>query len=1229
MTTEEFDLSTATLEPGTTSLEASAGTGKTYTITGLVIRLIAELDFDISEVLVVTFTEAATDELRSRIRAGLQDAALAIAGKDSSAERYLERYSNLDSDERSEVLERLQRALARFDQATITTIHGFCHRVLSNDPIRTDAPVAFDLVGDQSELVHRAFEACWREVVYDADAELLGWFEIRSARANLGKNLGKWLRFPELGLHPLPREREEVRSERRQLWRDIVASFHQNADTVFSKIGWQKAGRAALGIVEDTDREQELQTELKSALETPTPSASGSYLVLRFLSVLGVPKKHLLKKSQAALSDEPLLLQAQRLAELLDEELHAMLPWMRDRIHARLSEEKEERASLSFHDLITKVATALQRPEADRRSELAETLGQAFRAALIDEFQDTDALQWSIFREIFGDQDHHLFLIGDPKQAIYGFRGADLLTYDQAIRTCDRRFTLARNYRSSPGMVRAAQSVFTSRPNPFVAEIDLPDVGAAREELGECEGPGDAGPLHFVATKKGQDLAELSADLVARHLHEAHLPTPNGQARQVRPEDCAILVRSNDMAVKVREALEARGIPTRTRKLGSLIESPFAHEVLALARAIEAPNDLRRVRRLWASPLCGAPPNHPPPFEPSELEIDSLARILETSRTAWRREGFVPACEAALEALRSRTHLAALPNAERILTDVDHLIEWFGSGRGSRLCDADRLARRLAEALDPEIGQSSEIPPRLASERGVQVMTTHAAKGLQFELVFLPELGAPAINRGPSSNTLHRARIEDRNVLTHCQLGGESSVRAVESVNLEEELRLAYVALTRAVRRTVVVLRIQESVPTRPLSAAQHLFMDCDASWVAAYGASAASIPAKSEPAAAAKALEAVCHYWTAETSHGALQGFNDPGLIPTDSGGPELRARPSHRGADLPPAWRRTSFTSLTSDESSRTAEVLPAFAESSNEDAGWEADEAAGLSTDEPSLEPSPEASEPSGLFAFAAGAGPGQLLHDLIESMDFDDPRGPTNRGLAERLLRGRTHRGLPLTDSSAHRAPIAPIDVCLDLCERVSGISWPVPDGSADGRPMDEDLAAEWRFSLHADGDIESALAHALDDGVPGSVWSRTASRLTRLPALPLRGFLTGSIDRLVMVDQRVLVVDWKSNLLGDAAAAYTDEALDDAMVDHLYPLQAALYELAVFRFLRTSRGETGALEALGGSCYVFLRGLVSEDSSRGLWFASPDFGRVRRLDQVLGPSHGEVALGGTQ
>lgn len=1189
----EFDLLTAPLDAGTVMLEASAGTGKTYSVVGLLLRMLLEKQIEsLDQALVVTFTVAATAELKNRLRAGLhRTLAIARGGHGDDFFTAIARSPEAEP--------RLVRALDEFDNVSIHTIHGFCKRLLDDAAFETREPFALEFAVDPVPMLHvaaaDALRSCYSTAA-DPRSALLAVAKL--GPTELVRQYTLWQRYPDVALTPDP---ADAAAHLEELGRALAVAGEQaraDADAIASRIGrmrWRK-GEGLYRSNRPISPER-LVERIAAAPELVLPE-------LRQLA----PEKldEVAQKSARKCTDHPFFATCDAIAAAFDESKRHLRAELLRRMHARIAAHKRKEHTLGFQDLLARTHAALQDPE--RRPAVREAVRSRYRVALIDEFQDTDPVQYEIFADCFAERP--LFLIGDPKQSIYGFRGADLDAYLAARNDAEQRFTLGTNFRTADGLVRAVQAT-CKRPGAFVLpEIDLPAVAAnAEPEALGLEGD-ELPPLVWRYLAADKEIAKSVAEPriardVAAEISRLFRAGVTKDGAPLAPRDIAILTRTNAQATSVQDELRAIGIVSAIGKAGDVLETDEVGELEVLMRAILQPRNLQRARAAMGTRIYGldAAALHTLNDErAATADSDSAAgnRIdehllrFERWRLTWVRRGFVVMMEQLFADRAVVDRMLAIRGGERRLTNVQQLTELLHRAEHEgRLSPEGLLEFLVHERLHRDQIDYELRELRLESdEDAVQILTVHGSKGLEYEVVFCPFLWD---GRTPSTESI--APTDTGRELVFELKKDHPLYYAADLERLAEDARLVYVALTRAKRRCYVhlgALGHQGAGSKRsalcwmlgPLAAADrsraggkkgHWYED----WVNRH----------KEPAAVRSLIEQAVE---ANPEQMALvEVATDPAPEPVE-GRAELEGSAGRRrGRPRVPRrrpWARGlhSFSSIVADAPAEIA------ARDTTDPARAGAEPPASAQTN------------PTGIFAFARGAAAGNCLHEILEHLDWETPESPGNRDLVERKLRQHA-----LLDPGAHSGPIDSIAVVranvLALAAARAGTDGPTIQQLAGGA-----AAAEWDFTLPAI-DCRTDVLAGVFERHGGAIAKTYAPRLAALPERALRGHLVGFVDLLAEHDGRYWIVDWKSNHLGDAVTDYGNDALAAAMHEHDYVLQYHLYVLALHRLLGTRLPDYDYDRHFGGVCYAFLRGAVA-DSANGMFCDRPERALVAAMDE---------------
>ncbi|UXY11849.1 exodeoxyribonuclease V subunit beta [Kosakonia sp. ML.JS2a] len=1152
-------------------IEASAGTGKTFTIAALYLRLLLGLGgnaafprlLSVEELLVVTFTEAATEELRGRIRSNIHELRIACLRESTDNPLYARLLDEID--DKQQAAHWLLLAERQMDEAAVFTIHGFCQRMLSLNAFESGMLFEQQLVEDESLLRYQACADFWRRHCYPLPRDIAQAIHaVWQGPQDLLKSIDRYLQGEAPQIKVPPAADETLASRHQKIIAQIDAVKRQwNAaldelEPLLENSGIDRRkfnrGNQAKWIEKITAWAQEETTRylLPDALE----KFAQSFLVQR-TKAGGVVPEHVLFVAIDDLLAQPLTLNDLVLTSAMRE------------IRETVAKEKRRRGELGFDDMLSRLDGALQSPNGEA---LAAAIRNRFPVAMIDEFQDTDPQQYRIFSRIWlGQPACGLLLIGDPKQAIYAFRGADIFTYMKARDEVSARYTLDTNWRSAPGMVASVNRLFCQMDDTFMfRQIPfLPVKSAAKNDALRFAFRGETQPAMKLWLMEGDgvgvgDYQSFMAQLCATQIRDWLSAGQQGEAlllqgekaRPVKASDITVLVRSRHEASLIRDALTLLNIPSvYLSNRDSVFETPEAQELLWLLQAVLAPERESTLRSALATSMLGLTAQDIEALNLDELAWDAVVEEFSRYRELWQKRGVMPMLRTLMSARHVAENLLATPGGERRLTDILHISELLQEA-GTQLESEHALTRWLTQRIaEPNTNAASE-QLRLESDKHlVQIVTIHKSKGLEYPLVWLPFI---ANFRVQDQGFYHdRDAFQAVLDLSHA----DDSVALAEEERLAEDLRLLYVALTRSIWHC--------SLGIAPLFRRRG----------EKTGASDFHLSALGRLLQKGEALDA-----TALQS--ALQQLCDDDItvcVPQTPDGepwqmpqaqpPALSARDVQRR--IADDWRVTSYSGLQQRAHGIALDLLPRL----DMDAAGERELQA-----EPMLTP----------HQFPRGASPGTFLHSLFEEMDFTQPVSAP--WVTEKLLTGgyEEHWQPVFSDwlETVLCAPLAQSGVCL---RQLSG----------------KDKQVEMEFYLPIS---ETLTAPALDALIRR--YDPLSAGCPPLDFRDVRGMLKGFIDLVFRHNGRYYLLDYKSNWLGESAEAYTQDAMAAAMQSHRYDLQYQLYTLALHRYLRHRITGYDYERHFGGVIYLFLRGVEAQNPQQGIFATRPDGALIAQMDALF-------------
>lgn len=1197
---------------GVRLIEASAGTGKTHTISSLYLRLVLEKRLPVSRILVVTFTRAAVEELRDRIRRRLREAQTAfLAGRHEDA--FLNLLAGSQAGEQA--LRDLETALRDFDEAAIYTIHGFCRRALREHAFETGSLFDTELLVDDRRLCQDIVEDFWRKHIYPAPREFIHYALSRGfSPAELLKRINRALLHRPI--HILPIGEAEVSgalSSLRQAFEDLRRRWPESRTSLEQCLldpGLKGTGYGTLEAVQgDRSKRERLIRELLDHMDflvrlpyPPVPLFKG-FEKLTYRYVQGAVKKgstppeHPLFALCQGLADSAEALQHQFDRTLL--RLRAeIIPFVRDGLTSR----KQNANIRTFEDLVGEMKTALLRRGGDA---LERILRERFGAALIDEFQDTDPDQYTIFQRVFGrDTESSLFLIGDPKQAIYGFRGADLLTYLRACREVPDRYTLRRNWRSDSGLIDSFNALFAMKPRPFLFnEILYTQAEAAQPEdtPGLAVNGQEGLPMQVWLLEPGADPAAPSltkgwarqtiAEGVAGEVRRLVSLGRQGRAligaAPLRERDIAVLVRKNREARTVQEALGAVGIRSVLFSTGNLFDTIDALEVERILSAVLHPDHEASVTAALATDTMGFRGEDVEGLRDSETAWEALAERFREYHALWRDEGFLPMFRFLISREKVRQRLLAFPDGERRLTNILHLSEVLHHAALEGHLGMRGLLKWLAEQRQDESLRVDEHQLRLESdEDAVRIVTIHKSKGLEYPVVFCPFNWDTL--QPDKEEALFHDQEDERLTLDLGSPDLERHLGLAARERLAEDLRLLYVSVTRAKHRCYLVWG--------PIRGAEH---------------SALAYLLSEESRGAQVAAEA------ASAAPGCERGNSTPmdldRWVAQAPGSIAISPIPREAGEPLPPLPEsperlqcRTFSASLALDWKVASFSSLAAGHEAMRDLPDHDARILRGTGTlSLPDLMEDRES--PNGIHAFPRGTRAGTFFHDVLANHDFTEQRPEVLDSLVARKLRqyGFDPSWVEAVTDTVLKVLHSPLDPAIpDL--QLSGV-------------QQESRMDEMEFYYPIKTLTPAGLARLYKEFAGPWDPEEFPEIIERLQFTPARGFMKGFMDLVFHWRGRFYLADWKSNVLGSRVEDYGRRTMGRVMVESFYVLQYHIYILALDLYLRTRVPGYRYETHFGGAYYLFLRGMDPEAGAEfGIFRDHPSPELISALNEALVP-----------
>ncbi|RKS85204.1 DNA helicase/exodeoxyribonuclease V beta subunit [Orbus hercynius] len=1168
---------------GRSLIEASAGTGKTYSLAFIYLRLLLGIGqhgdlrpLSVDEILVVTFTKAATEELRYRIRQNIHQLRLACVQGYHQDDDYQQLIHLIE--DKNQALKRLTYAEQSMDEAAIFTIHGFCQRILTTYAFEAGILFNQTLVKDESSLYLQVVSDFWRTYFTPLPEDIARMIWVYWADPNaLLDDISLYLN------QPLP---DNIHVSSEPLGQRIEL-FHQQAISQIEAIKQQwlaaVADLAPIIVSSGVSKRSYSKANLPRWLDSVTCWAqlpTVDYAIVDELAKFSQAELDSKTDDNKMAPAHAIFLEIQQfLTQHFSLRDHILFDIV-NMVAKLIDKQKQHLSQMGFNDLINHLHHALS---TDKSNVLAEQIMRQYPAAMIDEFQDTDPIQYQIFNAIYRDrQQSCLLLIGDPKQAIYGFRGADIFTYIKAKSSVDHQFTMLTNWRSSESMVQAVNRLFSRKANPFIFEA-IPFVPMKSAPKNHHKGlyvnqqevaalQGYLLPPEITSSSEYFDSsAEYCAEQISTWLsQQAYFSDGHDlKPRPLQSADIAILVRTGREAEIIQQKLNKRNLKSiyvSNRK--SVFETLEAREVLRILQAALSPTNESYVRSALATQLVGVSMAELDMLSDSQDRFETVIEEFKDYQAIWLRYGVL----VMLRRLMNRRHLAEnllrYHDGERIITNFMHLGELLQE-IAQDIDTPYGIIRWLTKQINEPDRNLDNHEQRLESDENlINIITIHKSKGLEYPIVFLPFIGSYR----ESDSVIYHDR-QSYQVNYAYRLSPEIKA-LIEQERLAEDLRLLYVALTRSIYHCSFGLAGIKRGNSRELtlkhSAIGYLLSE----------------PDENDYSALEKQVQQVTH-------------IDNPIIalpVPLSSVKAKKHSASEHLAANrfkrqLDSSWRVTSYSGLlhsTHYDDNQATEFLldrlPAF-DSEVLQERIERDESL-ITIDSQSVI--------YDIHHFPKGAIVGTLLHECFENSDFTQP---DSTAVAAQLI-------TKLNLDEAWQAPLS--DWFLGVLQA------PLHDGLALADISLDQRLNEFQFYLPIRQDVSALQLDQLCKH-----YDPLSKRCDALSFTTVKGMLKGFIDLVFEWQGKYYIVDYKSNYLGCVEHEYQRKAIELAMCEHRYDLQYQLYSLALHRYLKSRISNYQYQTHFGGVYYLFIRGMGQSDSPHGIFYTKPEIKFIEQLDKLFG------------
>lgn len=1189
---------------GPSLIEASAGTGKTYTISSFYLRLILGHQCtprSVEEVLIVTFTNAATNELKERLHARLHKAYLDFE-QGKSDDELIQELINAEEDLRL-ARQRLLVAKQNMDNAAIYTIHGFCHRMLLEHAFESGVLSDQTLILNDSEWQQIAIADFWRQYIATLSTSELSLFLGHWGSPEALLAILRPLIHRDVHLDAIAREEIAQAIEQYSAAVSAIKSWWLSNDIMHQLLEAGLKANVKVAKLETLEQMESFAQSTNLELRIVKGAKTESFEVFVSDKIKAAAKKTSKDLSHLDFEQFDALVELQsRCHQLLKQYyLGFSLNWMRK----RLVEQKQRFNLISPDDLLQNLFLAVNKESSG--SKLAHTIANQYPVALVDEFQDTDPIQFGIFQNIYLQQEHTLVLIGDPKQAIYGFRGGDVFTYLEAKNqiAAERHYTLATNYRSQLDYIDSLNYLFQPNSSAFQFGDDIPfhKVAANKESINLNIGEQSLKALNLCFLPQQEEKKLLSwaqaGSLIADHFSRqiSHLLFNTQEAvklegRPLRASDICVLVRDRGEAEIIKQALAFYGVDSVYLARKSVFSGAVAFQMLLLLRALHTPQDESLVRAALLTELF---PFNAARFDAllqDEMAWHGVLTCFREARQFWSSQGIMRAINHVVQRFEVAQHLmSSFDDGLRRITDVRHLGELL-QVEATTIQGEGLLLKWFENCLaDPDHNQETQQLRLETDENLVQITTIHASKGLQYPLVFIPfasryKEAKDTPYHKPGQGLVWELEPDENGKLLQ------------EKQRIGEDTRLLYVALTRAIYHCWVGL--WNNTAERRKNNSGFYFT--------AIGQVLLGGRSEIEPASVSD-----------DTILQSLQSLQDNiGLevIVQDEAETAVRLSKDRLSNNRSSIKESTEYTAATLKRSIYSDWLLTSYSNISHQrhqENDFIAEELAKAADEKPE-QPVEEfiakdmaAGELPLRFAFEKGTNPGSFLHAIYELADW--------RGKDESLSIQK------VASEQAQRYGIEAFDIVQMQQWIEETLYAPLLLNSDELKLVDIPNASripEMEFYLPLSEVHENAFNQLLKT----FQFPAKANYDFGLSNGKLKGMLKGYIDLTFEHNGKFYVADYKSNYLGDDYTDYQAQSLDEAMRDHDYYLQALFYSVALHRYLSVRIANYSYQQHMGGACYLFVRGMHPAEKGSGVLHFLPDEKLVVALDGLF---KGEVLV----
>ena len=1142
-------------------VEASAGTGKTYSIAILVLRLLLEKNIPLPEIAMVTFTKAAVAELEQRIRLFIRLAYRCAIGEeiqDPTIQQIVKKsIQNEGQSGREAIVNRLQTAQLFLEDTSILTIHSFAQLVLKEFAFETLQLFNAEIITSVDDIHTHFVNEFWRKHITTIPVELLDNFLAQQLDRGVIKQLSEY----NLSGKPFA---AEIQLDANYLNPEHTKKISDQLNECYNQITQCKqAAISQLVNIENTVR----ANIAANAYAKKNPELAPSCTVEQLVDYYFTFNQQYLKKVFADI--ESYKEQFHSLLAVYEEIINAAITHIyalaTREIKIQLERYKQHLNAMTFDDIIHNLHTAVT---GSRKQLLQQALRKKYRAVFVDEFQDTDQLQYEIFHTVFGAKDASsiLFYIGDPKQSIYGFRKADITTYHRCASEVNTVYTMDVNYRSSPAYISALNKFFLPIPgfNTFHSSIiQYAPVKPAPSNQFKALVPisppnlsvkSAAAPpaLSLIECKTKDDISEAVVHQVLYLLsaNAFHLQTAPKQTSKIIPSDIGILVRSNNEGRNLKALLAVKGIKSVTLDDTMVLQSPEAISISYVLEAMVVTNRSTINKALLTS-FTGYSIQ-----DILELNEEQTLDHFRNYHAILTRDGIYPALNKFASDYKVRSLLLNTPanGGDRAIANFEQIMELLHKTQVQKQFSEDELLHWLKSSIENSVIEGDEFVQRIESdENAVKIVTIHKSKGLEYPIVIIPFLDLTA---APSAKKpIHTFKDDDQKAYKSVlyNLMTPEQISAYSQQQEQENRRLIYVALTRGIYKGYVFSSGSNK------KSSMKVFFEAN----------------KEQQHPDIEYINA-----STETTYSSNQTTTF-----TNSNQPIKLAAPlkaKHFSKLQQTNWRKLSYTFLSGAHNSTSIPAAVADTPS--------------IATDNLLIPSQAIRAADYDLFIYKSlykGPTIGNLLHSIFEEITFNQPEtwSETIADTYQRILPSKR------TDW---------FEGTLQLVRHTLNTNIPTSHGCMKLSNIEnQQHISELEFNFT----VSPFHVNQLQD------LSTPEAPFHLAKANSLEGIMNGKVDLFFEYQQRFYILDWKSNFLGDSIEQYTSTYIHDAMNQSNYHLQYLIYTLALKKYLSSRMSNFEFDKHFGGVIYLFLRG-CREDQSTGVYFTRPNIKTIEQIETLF-------------